>query len=568
MKDTAALFSGRSLRTQITLVFALLVAGLTALLSFGFGELHKQRIERDAGATLATIAHNASRQLAQGLLERSRTIQVLADSGEIWKRGLDSPQVRQLLVRSQAIDTANLWIGVADIRGTVRAASNGMLEGASVLERPWFKAGLEQLHVGDVHPAKLLEKLLPPNASGEPHRFVDFAAPIRSGSETIGVLAMHGSWDWTRQVLESLVPEDRAGSHVGLFVFDKDGNLIFAPAEHRAALEAAKQTIPVEVGRPVSDQLREAASVSQWADGKEYLTAAVRMTPRNTASDLGWQIVARSPVDIAFADADRAVRTALLIGALTMVLAVGIAWFAARRLSSDLYILADAASQVQSGPVGARIPLMNRNRDVHRLSAALVSMTDRLIKANSDMEEQVRLRTLALEEANRALDLQARTDPLTGLLNRRGFETRMEFALALARRSGRPLSLITIDVDHFKRVNDSFGHEVGDEVLRRLAWTLQMRLRASDVVARMGGEEFVALLPDTDLEGAQAIAQTIVETMRASPDPLAGQITVSAGVSSMSAAQDSAPELLRRSDAALYTAKETGRDKVCVHTGA
>lgn len=88
MKDTAALFSGRSLRTQITLVFALLVAGLTVLLPFGFGELHKQRIEHDAGATLATIAHNASRQLAQGLLERSRSIQVLADSGEIWTRGL------------------------------------------------------------------------------------------------------------------------------------------------------------------------------------------------------------------------------------------------------------------------------------------------------------------------------------------------------------------------------------------------------------------------------------------------------------------------------------------------
>ncbi len=561
-------FRGLSLRTQISLVFALLVIGLAVLLSLGFGELLKRRVQRDAGLALHTVADNASRQLANGLLERSRVVQVLAGAQGIWERGLDTPEVHQLLARSQAIDPHNLWIGVADARGVVRAATKGLLEGQSVHERPWFIAGLEQLHVGDVHPAKLLEKLLPPHASGEPYRFVDFAAPIRVGQATVGVLGMHGSWEWTREVLEGLAPIGIQGASVNLFVFDRTGKLIFSPQEYRSHLEARDQRLPVPLTVATRESGSKPVKVVRWMDGKDYLTASVRLEPRNAPSDLGWHIVAREPVEIAFADADQAVRMALGIGLLAAVLASALAWVAARRLSDDLYALADAASRVESGKPGAQIPLVTRNRDVHQLSAALSSMTQRLVTANEAMEDQVRVRTLELEMANRALDLQARTDALTGLLNRRGFDSKMEFALALAHRSGRPLGLISVDVDHFKRVNDSFGHDAGDEVLRRLAQTLHQRLRASDVVARLGGEEFVVMLPDTDLEGARAIAQAIVEAMAAQHDPLVGRITVSAGVSSLRQAPDSAHDMLRRSDEALYEAKGQGRNRVCVEPAA
>lgn len=566
-------FRGQSLRTQISVVFAVLVIALAAVLSLGFGELLKLRVQRDASQALHTVADTASRQLAQGLQERSRAVQVLSEAPGMWERGLGSTEVRQLLARSQAIDPHNLWIGVADAQGVVRAATRGLLEGESVRERPWFTAGLQQLHVGDVHPAKLLEKLLPPNASGEPYRFVDFAAPIRVGQTTVGVLGMHGSWEWTRQVLESLAPIGIQGASVALFVFDRTGKLIYAPQEHRSQLEAGQQGLPVPLTVATRESGAVPAAVVRWVDGKDYLTASVRMEPRNAASDLGWHIVAREPVEIAFADADSAVRMALAIGLLAAVLASALAWLAARRLSEDLYALADAASLVESGKPGATIPLVTHNRDVHQLSSALSRMTQRLVTANEAMEEQVRLRTLELQAANRALDLQARTDALTGLLNRRGFESKMNFALALAQRSGRPLGLVSVDVDHFKSVNDRFGHAAGDEVLRRLAQTLLQRLRASDVVARMGGEEFAVMLPDTDLEGARAIAQAIVDAMAAQEDPLVGRITVSAGVSGLRAAStesasDSAPDMLRRSDAALYAAKGQGRNRVCVEPEA
>ncbi|MBU0747601.1 MAG: sensor domain-containing diguanylate cyclase [Gammaproteobacteria bacterium] len=560
-----ARFADRGLRMQIALVFGTLVVMLSVLLSLAFGELFKRRLQRDAGESLQMVAENAGKLLANGLLERSREAEVLASAEVIWTQGLEAPEAQHLLARSQATRPSNLWIGVADAQGVVRSATNGMLVGQSVSERPWFKAGIKEVHVGDVHPAKLLEKLLPPLASGEPYRFVDFAAPIRLGPTTVGVLGIHGSWEWTREVLESLTPPRSDESSLELFIFDREGEMILAPSGQTAALQAAGQRLPE--GLHINnnrDGGRIDTAVVRWQDQQRYLTAATQLQPRNAPSDLGWLIVARQPVELAFAEANRTVRMTLAMGLIAALLASALAWMAARRLSEDLDALANAASAVEAGKPGADIPAVYSNREVTKLSVALGRMTHRLLAAREAMEEKVRLRTLELEAANRALDLQARTDALTGLLNRRGFETQMAFGLAMARRSGRPLSLITVDVDHFKRVNDTYGHEAGDEVLRRLARTLEERLRGSDVIARLGGEEFVVLLPDTDLAGAQAIAQAVVQAMADQQDPVVGSITVSAGVASMRGLQDNGTDILRRGDAALYEAKGQGRNRVCV----
>lgn len=560
-----ARFSAHSLRMQIALVFGTLVIALAVLLSLGFGELLKHRIQRDAGDSLQAVAENAGKLLATGLMQRSLEAEVLASAAMVWSAGLDSPEAQHMLARSQAMQPSNLWIGVADAQGVVRNATGSLLLGHSVAHRPWFERGLQEVHVGDVHSAQLLESLLPPTASGEPHRFVDFAAPIRIGPTTVGVLCILGGWEWTREVLEGLTPPTSVENAVELFIFDRQGQMILAPRRHGTMLQAAGQRLPE--GTYINnnrDGGRLQTAVVPWLDGRRYLTAATQLQPRNAASDLGWRIVARQPVELAFAEAEHAVHMALAIGLTAALLASALAWMAARRLSEDLNALAAAASAVEENRPGSNIPAVHSNHEVHQLSQALGRMTHRLLAAREAMEEKVRLRTLELEAANRALDLQARTDALTGLLNRRGFETQMAFALALARRSTRPLSLIAVDVDHFKRVNDTYGHEAGDEVLRRLARTLEARLRGSDVIARLGGEEFVALLPDTDLEGARAIAQTLVTAMAQQRDPMVGTITVSAGVASMRNASDTGAAILRRGDMALYEAKGQGRNRVCV----
>ncbi|MBS7781285.1 GGDEF domain-containing protein, partial [Acidovorax sp. CCYZU-2555] len=203
-------------------------------------------------------------------------------------------------------------------------------------------------------------------------------------------------------------------------------------------------------------------------------------------------------------------------------------------------------------------------REVQRLSRTLDNMTRRLLTMNEAMEEVVRQRTLELQHANQELERQASSDPLTGLLNRRGFDARLAAALALAQRSGRPLSVITIDVDHFKRVNDTYGHEVGDNVLRTLARQLKARLRVSDAVARLGGEEFVVLLPDTVPETALEMAQELLVVAAAPAHDEVSNITISAGVSALRPDDENGSAMLRRSDAALYAAKTAGRNRAMV----
>ncbi|RYG80674.1 sensor domain-containing diguanylate cyclase, partial [bacterium] len=155
-------------------------------------------------------------------------------------------------------------------------------------------------------------------------------------------------------------------------------------------------------------------------------------------------------------------------------------------------------------------------------------------------------------------------DHLTGLANRRCFHESAALELARWRRQPRPLSVLAIDADHFKAINDRYGHLAGDAVLRHLAVGLSGQFRSVDLLARFGGEEFVALLPGTDLAGAEALAQRAVESLAACPATVDGvsiPCTISIGVAAMSPAIDDLAALLQQADDALYAAKAAGRNR-------
>jgi diguanylate cyclase (GGDEF)-like protein len=154
----------------------------------------------------------------------------------------------------------------------------------------------------------------------------------------------------------------------------------------------------------------------------------------------------------------------------------------------------------------------------------------------------------------------ARTDPLTALPNRRQFFRSGEAALAESRCSGQPLALLALDVDHFKRINDQGGHQLGDTVLREVAQCCRASLRNTDLAARIGGEEFALLLPATDLAQAQQLAERLRQEIAALQLPAA--VTVSIGCAELSPEMDSVDALLARADEALYAAKENGRNRV------
>jgi diguanylate cyclase (GGDEF)-like protein len=167
------------------------------------------------------------------------------------------------------------------------------------------------------------------------------------------------------------------------------------------------------------------------------------------------------------------------------------------------------------------------------------------------------------------LERLAQTDPLTGLFNRRHFWAHGTAEIARISRYVRPLSVLSLDLDHFKQVNDRYGHAAGDEALRWLAKVLLSSLRQSDLVARLGGEEFAVLLPETLLENAVHLAERIREALAATP-VIAGDktffITASIGVSNTTDAKTTLDALLVRADAALYQAKEGGRNRTVAAT--
>ena len=173
----------------------------------------------------------------------------------------------------------------------------------------------------------------------------------------------------------------------------------------------------------------------------------------------------------------------------------------------------------------------------------------------------------ALSASNRRLlarlAAEARVDQLTGVLNRRGFEERLAVELDRVGRDQAFMGVASFDIDHFKAVNDEFGHKVGDHVLAHLGAVLAAMTRTTDVVARTGGEEFVALLPGTDAAGTRAYAERVRAAFAARSGLQLPHVTVSAGVAAERAPGD-AGQLLHRSDSALYAAKRAGRDRTVV----
>jgi diguanylate cyclase (GGDEF)-like protein len=202
----------------------------------------------------------------------------------------------------------------------------------------------------------------------------------------------------------------------------------------------------------------------------------------------------------------------------------------------------------------------------------LAERVERKIKENKEQEALVEILKFEkenLESLSRDLYIQSTQDPLTGLHNRRYFQNMLDTEVKRALRYGHPLSMLFIDVDHFKRYNDTHGHQKGDEVLKEVAEIIRDITRAHDVAARYGGEEFVILLPETGQDNATRYAQKLLDTVAEMPlpggetQPL-NKLTISIGVSTLLVDAADVDELIKNADEALYKAKEQGRNRVCV----
>ncbi len=224
-----------------------------------------------------------------------------------------------------------------------------------------------------------------------------------------------------------------------------------------------------------------------------------------------------------------------------------------------------------------RCQLVVRNRNLHAaLVAAHAELEQRVEERTAEMAARtgaLEARTAELAAANaRLLELQAMLreqairDPLTGLYNRRYLDETLPREVARARRAGAPIGVLLADLDHFKRINDTYGHAAGDAALQAVAVVLRSCIRAEDIACRYGGEEFLLVLPGAELPMLLVRATLIRERIRDLVIPLpAGTIhnlTLSVGVAALPANGDSMPQVLAAVDAALYRAKRQGRDRV------
>jgi len=230
-----------------------------------------------------------------------------------------------------------------------------------------------------------------------------------------------------------------------------------------------------------------------------------------------------------------------------------------KAMQSNLRHLTWKTQQIATGDFNQKVDFMGDFSD------AFNKMTNQL----TDTFEKLGARNQKLHQANEMLYQISRTDELTGIANRRHFDELFETEWRRAARLSKPVSVILIDIDFFKNYNDTYGHQMGDECLKRVANALKIAIkRPCDILARYGGEEFIVLLSDTDGNGAAKVAETMQSNVAAlsiahKNSHVGNTVTVSFGISSMVPEINGSPELLiAKADSALYQAKHEGRNRI------
>ena len=200
-------------------------------------------------------------------------------------------------------------------------------------------------------------------------------------------------------------------------------------------------------------------------------------------------------------------------------------------------------------------PIIGDNGEVSRFCIMVYDVTDQALSK------------LGMSRLNDELKVASRIDGLTGLFNRRYWQERFEQAYKLAKRREKPSTALMLDIDHFKKVNDTYGHQAGDSVIQSLAHLIKRCVRETDLAGRYGGEEFAVILTDSAVDNAVTVAERLRRLAEHSQVEHEGQIitfNISVGLAEFSPLCDSPMEWLERADQALYQAKQTGRNKYCV----
>ena len=505
--------------TKLTLLLALVAGLLTFANSFlaGYTSQRDQLFEQTLEANRA-YARKLADTTDQFFLNSRRE---LAYAAEVLSTRFDDPAARDS-------ETERLKLKSEQFSRAVIISADGQIVSASP-----ESASLVGLKVNSVGATRALKERVPlisePYVATDGIYLIAVTHPIFAPDGRYLGFISASLFLRERNALHGLlgVHYYRDGSY--LYVVDTQGRLIFHEDGKRVGQNASSNAVVRQVlsGQEGSQRVVNTLGVDMLAG----------FAPMQST---GWGIIAQRPTGAIDAKLTQLARTTLLNAVPFALISLAVFWWLSRLISRPIRALADTAEHWGAPEAAACISTVNSwYFEVSRLKGAMLAGVS------------------LLQQKMGALEAASMTDPLTGLRNRRGLELALKQFDLLEKR----YAVVALDIDHFKRVNDEHGHDVGDEVLRFLAEIMTERSRPTDVLCRMGGEEFLMLLPETDATGASVAAERLMTRLRQTASPTGSPVTVSIGIA-CSDSHASHEASFKAADEALYQAKKAGRDRM------
>jgi diguanylate cyclase (GGDEF)-like protein len=548
-----------TVRTQIAAAAAAMSIALVGTLATGAAFVSYRNTASLVNSNLAAIAASTAARLDRFMANRQQEISLFSQLQPLQKLWQNDPsELRRSLEQLQNTFSDFAWIGFADVDGKVVASTGGLLQGTSVAARPWFRQGLERTVVGDVHEAVLLASLLAQRTNGEPYRFVDLAVPVRSSNgELLGVLGGHLNWDWASRLINDVEEKD-GDTDTSLSIVDKSGTVLVGPQ---------KGTVRYS-GEQLANilKLRKGTFVDTSSD-RQMLTAFYVGAGYRDYQGLNWIVTASQPASVALAAAIWSAKMIVGIGVLAALIGLSLAMLVSKRIARPILAITREADRIGRTLGPTMLARQTGSVEVVQLTRALRSLLRRIGLAEERTKEaELRATENAQLFQDDLVKLRqlADTDWLTGLMNRRAFLAVADDTLQFCRRYKRDMATLMIDIDHFKKINDTHGHAAGDDAIKQIAEIISQSIRTTDKAARFGGEEFIVLLREIDQSTALLLAERIRRSIEESVigrGAVTISATVSVGLALFAESDRDVQDMIERADQGLYTAKKTGRNR-------
>ena len=383
-----------SLRLRLGLAVGSITLILSILQSVTVSQLTSARMEAEAGNALAQLAHQMTDKLDRGMFERYRDIQNIATLHTLRDYATPSGEMRSFLEKLQSTYPNYAWIGLADTLGIVQVSTAKLLEGKNISQQPWFLKGQKSPYVDDVHKTVLLTKLLP-NFSAEPLSVVNVAAPVTDFQGNFkGVLCAHLSWEWAKEVRDSLSPL-QSRSQVEILILSQNGTVLLGSPKLQGL-----QIKPKSFAAARSGENRYL--IETWADGKTYVIGFARSQGYLNYPGLGWVVLVRQKTDVAFAPARQLQKQILIQDMVFGVLFAIFGWIVAGSIVDPILAIASTLHRIHLGDKTVQIPVSQGSDEIALLWQSLSQLLQKVTEQENQLVASNQLLHLELSDRAKA----------------------------------------------------------------------------------------------------------------------------------------------------------------------